>query len=154
MPNMFTKDGVLHFNYKAEDLAPAESAARAQLESQLQTLEAQSGRLFDLLEQGLYTPDVYRQRRADLDARIAETRAGLASIAAPGPSDPVAPILPQVRTVLGAYSAAATPAEKSALLHTVLDHIDYAKTQRCYRNNAPTDHLTLTLYPKVPDTSI
>ena len=30
--NMFNKDGVLHFNYKAEDLAPREKAARGQLE--------------------------------------------------------------------------------------------------------------------------
>ena len=30
MPSMFNKDGVLHFNYKAEDLAPAEAAARVQ----------------------------------------------------------------------------------------------------------------------------
>ncbi len=40
MPNMFTKDGVLHFNYKAEDLAPAEKAARAQLEKDLAALIA------------------------------------------------------------------------------------------------------------------
>lgn len=40
MPNMFNKDGVLHFNYKAEDLAPAEAAARVQLEKDLAVLIA------------------------------------------------------------------------------------------------------------------
>ena len=35
MPSMFNKNGVLHFNYKAEDLAPAEAAARATLEKDL-----------------------------------------------------------------------------------------------------------------------
>ncbi len=40
MPNMFNKDGVLHFNYKAEDLAPAEAAARQQLEKDLSALIA------------------------------------------------------------------------------------------------------------------
>ena len=35
MPNMFNKNGVLHFDYKAEDLAPAEAAARVQLEKEL-----------------------------------------------------------------------------------------------------------------------
>ena len=34
MENMF-KDGVLHFDYKAEELAPAEAAARARLEKDL-----------------------------------------------------------------------------------------------------------------------
>lgn len=40
MPSMFNKDGVLHFNYKAEDLAPAEQAARVQLEKDLADLIA------------------------------------------------------------------------------------------------------------------
>lgn len=35
MAPMFTKEGILHFNYKAEELAPAEAAARAQLERDL-----------------------------------------------------------------------------------------------------------------------
>lgn len=35
---MFNENGVLHFNYKAEDLAPAEKAARAQLEKDLEAL--------------------------------------------------------------------------------------------------------------------
>lgn len=40
MPNMFNKDGVLHFNYKSADLAPAEAAARQQLEKDLAALIA------------------------------------------------------------------------------------------------------------------
>ena len=40
MPNMFNKDGVLHFNYKAQDLAPAEQAARQELEKDLAALIA------------------------------------------------------------------------------------------------------------------
>ncbi len=35
MAPMFNKNGVLHFNYKAEDLAPAEAAARQELEKDL-----------------------------------------------------------------------------------------------------------------------
>ena len=36
--NMFNENGVLHFDYKAEDLAPREKAARAQLEKDLQAI--------------------------------------------------------------------------------------------------------------------
>ena len=39
MENMF-RNGVLHFDYKKEDLAPAEAAARAQLEKDLAALIA------------------------------------------------------------------------------------------------------------------
>lgn len=134
------------------DVSAASAAARAQLEDQLSTLQQQAARLFDLLEQGVYDVATFRDRRADLDARIAATREALAALDAPPKPDPVAVILPQVRTVLGAYDLTATPAEKNALLRTVLDHITYTKTQRCQRNNAPTDHLSLILYPRVPDT--
>lgn len=129
--------------------AVAVSAARAQLEDQLATLEAQSGRLFDLLEQGVYDIATYRQRREDLDQRISAARQALGALEAPPAPDPVALILPRVRSVVGAYALAATPADKNALLRSVLDHIIYSKNQRCYRNSAPTDHLTLTLYPRV-----
>lgn len=127
----------------------ATEAARAQLTDQLATLEGQSGRLYDLLEQGVYDIATYRQRRADLDARMADVRHALAALDAAPTPDPIAEILPQVCTVLDVYTLAATPAEKNALLRTVIDHITYTKTQRCYRNNAPTDHLSITIYPRI-----
>ena len=130
----------------------ARAAARAKVMEQLRTLEGQSGRLYDLLEQGVYTVAVYRQRREDLDARLAEARAALAALdAAPRPDRRVL-LLPQLRTVLDGYRAADTPAEKNALLRSVVDHVTYHKTQRLYRNNNLTDHLSLTLHLRLPDT--
>lgn len=40
MADMFNKDGVLHFNYRAQDLAPAEAEARGKLEKDLAALIA------------------------------------------------------------------------------------------------------------------
>lgn len=128
----------------------ADAAARAQLTDQLATLEAQAGRLFDLLEQGVYDIHTFRTRRADLDARIAATREALEQLDAPPAVDPIAAILPQVKTVLGTYDISASPAEKNNLLRSVIDHVDYIKTQRGYRNTAPGDYLKITLYPRVP----
>lgn len=49
MADMFNKDGVLHFNYRAQDLAPAEAAARVKLEKDLASLIAipQEDRTFE-----------------------------------------------------------------------------------------------------------
>lgn len=49
MADMFNKDGVLHFNYQAQDLAPAEAAARVKLEKDLAALIAipQAERTFE-----------------------------------------------------------------------------------------------------------
>jgi len=128
----------------------ASDAARAQLTDQLAALNEQRKKNFDLLELGVYDVPTFRERRADLAARIAEIHAALAALDAPPKPDPVVTILPQVRTVLGSYDLAATPAEKNTLLRSVIDHIAYTKTQRCYRNSAPTDHLSLVLFPRVP----
>ena len=131
--------------------AAARAAARAALAERLRGLEAQSGRLYDLLEQGVYSVAVYTQRRADLDARLAEARAALEALDARPRPDPRRLLVPQLRTVLDGYRAAPTAADKNALLRTVLDRVTYDKTQRNYRNTDPSAHLHLTLHPKTPE---
>lgn len=133
--------------------ASASAAARAQLTDQLATLEAQACKLFDLLEQGVYDVQTFRARRADLDARIAATNDALGKLDAPAPApvDPIAAILPQVRTVLGAYDLSSAPADRNALLRAVIDHVQYKKTQRGYRNSAPGDNLEIQLFPRIPN---
>ena len=149
--------------YEVHDETPAPSlsadvcatnAARAQLTEQLAMLQAQRNQNFDMLERGVYDVPTFRERRANLEARIADVQSALVALDAPPKPDPIAAILPQVRSVLGAYGLAKTPAEKNALLRSVIDHIDYTKPQRCYRNSAPTDHLNVTLYPRIPEIDI
>ena len=147
-------------DYEAQqaEAAPApdpDAAARAvaieQHRQKLAVLEGQSNRLYDLLEQGVYTVDVYRQRRADLDAKIAASQAAIDQLqAAARPKRSIGPLIPQIRTVLDAYRSAETPADKNALLRTVVGRIVYHKTQRNYRNNDLGDNLTLSIYPKYP----
>lgn len=129
--------------------ANASAAALEQLEAQRATLQGQLDRLFDLLEQGVYDVGTFRQRRSDIEARMRALDASLASLEAPPAPDPIEALIPQIRTVLAAYDASASPAERLALFRSVLDHVSYTKTQRCYRNNKPTDHLFLVLYPRV-----
>ena len=132
--------------------ADARAVAIAQRRAELATLDKQSDNLYDLLEQGIYTVDVYKQRRAELDAKLSDARAALDALeAAAKPAPTIAQIVPQVRTVLAAYDNAPDPAARNALLRTVVSRIDYRKTQRLYRNNDLGDYITLTVYPKYPE---
>ena len=133
----------------------ARASAIAQHTEQLATLEKQSARLYDLLEQGVYSIDVYRHRRAELDAKLEDVRATISALSTPsdGPRD-LGPLIPQIRTVLDAYRSAPTPADKNALLRTVIARIEYRKTQRLYRNNALGDHLSLVIFPKYPSSTM
>ena len=130
--------------------AAARAAAIAQATEQLETLQGQSDRLYDLLEQGVYSIAVYRQRRDDLDGRMDKLRADIAALEAGPRLDPIIELLPRIKTVLEAYNLSADPAERNALLRSVIDHITYTKTQRCYRNNNPADYLTLDVFPRLP----
>jgi len=130
--------------------AAARAAALKQLTDQRAQLSGQLTRLYDLLEQGIYSADLYRQRHADLSARLADLDATLAQLSAAPRPDPRASLVPRLRTVLDAYQAAPDPATKNALLRTVLDRVVYHKTQRCYRNDPPGAHLTLEIYPRQP----
>lgn len=130
--------------------APARAAALERRRRELATLQKQSGRLYDLLEQGVYSIDVYRQRRAELDAKLDAARAAVAALRNTSRPHDLRPIIPQVRTVLDAYRSAPDAAAKNALLRTVIDHIDYKKPRRLYRNNNLGDYINLTIYPKYP----
>lgn len=131
--------------------AAAAKAALSQLADRRATLEGQLRRLYDLLEQGVYSPDLYRERRADLDARIAAVDADVAALTAGPRPDPRAQVVPRLKTVLSAYRVATDPAEKNALLRSVIDHVTYRKARRCYRNEDPAAHLTLDISPRISD---
>lgn len=131
--------------------AGARAAALARQRAELAALETQSGNLYDLLERGLYTDEIYIRRRAELDAKLTAARAALADLEfANRPAPSMAQIAPQVRSVLDSYAAAPDAAAKNALLRTVVQRIVYRKTQRLYRNNSLGDNINLIIYPKYP----
>ena len=125
--------------------------AIAKNEEQREKLMGQMSRLYDLLEQGIYTPDLYRERRDDLTKRIAQVDSAIAALrTSTKQTDSRAVFIPRVKTVLEAYRVTDNPADQNQLLRSVIDRIIYRKTQRCYRNNKPGDFLSLEIFPRIP----
>ena len=122
------------------------------VESEDARLRAQRLKAYDLVEQGVYTPDVFTARMEtigkDLQS-LAKQREQLIEeqeriiTAASARSN----LIPNVQHVLDAYDFAETPQEKNDLLRTVLSKVSYHKTRR-ERWSGGSD-LTLTLYPIV-----
>ena len=119
----------------------------------LDGLKQQKSRLFDLLEQGIYTNDVFMERSRVLAGRIAEAEKQVEAlrehlIAMRKAELTRKSIAPRIQNVLDVYDTLETPAEKNALLKTVLDHVVYSKTVggRYQENN-----LQLFVYPKITD---
>ena len=119
--------------------------------AQITQLRNQLSKLQDLLETGVYSADTYVERSKVINDRIAAASATLAELRQSQPVDERAAIIrlkPKIRHLLDTWDDS-TPAEKNALLRTIVREIKYKKTRRCFRNENPAEYLTLTIYPIV-----
>lgn len=129
---------------------PAQSPT-ATIRKQLDTLNAQMERLHDLLEQGVYSPATFVQRRDALNERIATATAELDRIEhAPTKAEIIRAQLPQIKHVLEAYPLTDDLQEKNELLRSVISRVNYHKTKRCTRADNPAEYMTLEILPAMP----
>lgn len=126
---------------------PGSNAADA-IVKQLDALNTQMTRIHDFLEQGIYSPAVFVQRRDELAAKITAAEQELDRIRnVPTPEETIRQQLPQIRHVLEVYPLTDDLEQKNMLLKSVIDHVDYHKTKRCTRADNPADYMTLNIHP-------
>lgn len=139
-----------------EDAAQLQSAKRQIAASRqgLDALRRQNARLYDFLEQGVYTRELFQERTQTLAGRILEAEVQLAKLeehlSALQRAKAVLPAGPlPLGQILDTYALLETPAEKNALLKIILDHAVYIKAQG---GQGRTSDLTLYLYPRLAGT--
>ena len=115
-------------------------------------LRGQRMKAYDLVEQGIYTPDEFTARMSALGAQISAVEAQITALSKDKEALEAAEaarsaLLPNVKHVLDTYEMAETPEEKNKLLRTVLEKVVYRKTQR--ERWAGGSDLSLTLFPVV-----
>lgn len=123
----------------------------ARLASALSTLQTQRDSLFDLLEQGVYTTEVFGERIQVLAAKTAETESALAEASRQlqveqSLADSQLLVIPRIERVLEQYHQLELPQEKNDLLKKVLQKILYTKTTG--GRWVPSD-MRLAVFPKV-----
>jgi len=113
----------------------------------------QAAALCDLLETGIYTPTLYRERLQTLQAAMVETKASLQTVRQmlqqPEDASARSPRAGSC-TFMEAYAAATTPAQKNALLKTVLQKVVYRKSKQERWKADGADAFCLTLHPLLP----
>lgn len=141
-------------DYDLQSIKTAEKAL-SRARKGLDGLNQQKSRLFDLLEQGVYTNDVFVERSRVLAGRIADAEKQVAvlreHLAALNKAELTRKsIAPRIQNVLDLYDTLETPAEKNALLKMAIDHVIYSKTVGGrYRQN----DLRLFVYPRIAEHS-
>ncbi len=126
---------------------PLLDAARTELKN----LEAQKKRAYELVEQGIYTTEVFLERSADLAARISAAQQRISALEADSSKADASRhahlvLVPKVRHVLDAYPLAQNAQEKNDLLKSVLQRVEYLKTERSTKKHHAD--FSLTLYPR------
>lgn len=107
-----------------KDPAPLKKAAAA-LKKEIALAERQKDNLHNLLEQGVYTPEIFSERRTALESKLENLRrnalaqkAALEQLLMDTPNEPV--------TMLQFYWEA-SPARRNALLKNVVERVTYEK---------------------------
>lgn len=131
-------------------------AALDDVNSQLEKVAQQTAKAYDLVEQGIYSTDVFLARSQDLSSRrsvLEERQLTLTKELSKYEKFDAerASLIPQLRHVLDVYRQTEDPVEKSDLLKSVLDHVTYSKTVRIRWTNQPGSALQLTLHPRLPN---
>jgi site-specific DNA recombinase len=132
---------------KPDHTLPIEDAAALQLQQEIQTLAQQKSRLHDLLEQGVYSPEVFAERHQLLSQKITETERQIKALSKPKRRyQPMENLVPKLKHVLDTYNAAGSAIEKNRLLRSVVSRIEYSKSTRGIPG-VPSDLFELDVYP-------
>lgn len=108
---------------------------------ELEELENQQDKLCDLLEQGIYTVQMFTTRNQKLTERIKNLQETIKSLASElEKGDQGVNLIPTTETLLASYDSL-TGGEKNQVWLQILDHIEY------YRKKG-TDDIEIILYPR------
>lgn len=141
---------IAHQEKSGEEHAELERAL-ASAEMSLTKLNTQKGNLFDLLEQGVYTQEIFLERSRLLAARISEAEKAAQNLrkhlaALNNVKQARRQLIPRIKSVLEIYDSLTNPADRNALLKSVLDHAVYSKT---IGGQWKQSNMQLFVYPKL-----
>ena len=129
----------------AVDVEPMKKALE-QIKKSLSKAQAQKDHLYELLEQQVYSVEVFRQRSITIDTRIDELKSKetqQADAIVRASREREIRLVKRIRNVLEAYGTAESAREKNQLLKSIVDQAIYEKA----KGSEPKD-LTLTLQLK------
>lgn len=122
-------------------------------DQELSATRKQLQNIYTLLEQGVYTVELFRERYAAIQETISALEDRISSSQAEYNrileyTEAKKSLVPKVETVVEKYNSIPTASEKNVMLKEVLEKIVYEKTARGKKHG---DEFTIKLYPKIPE---
>lgn len=120
---------------------------------ELITLNEQLDNAYNLVERGIYTPEVFLKRSESINNMIKDTTDKKNDIEKRIDRENKKLnkrniLIPKIENALDVYDSVDIP-ERNALLTGIIERIDYIKTEHSKRNG-PYDNFQMTIHPRIP----
>lgn len=120
------------------------------IKRELKNTENQQNKLYDFLERGIYSEEIFLERSVLLSNKIKSlkeelSRVNIEIISSKENTIAKKQLIPTLETTLENYYKSDNAKEKNILLKTVLDKVVYTKEK-----NQKNDNFSIELYPKLP----
>ena len=140
---------------KTDNSMKAKKAVLKDLNIELKRIEIQITNTFNLVEQGIYTSEIFMQRNKVLSDKKDDVLAAISNIQADIQRESDVEIIklnfiPKAENILKGYSELMTAKEKNDLLRTVIHRIEYLKECPNRRGQLYNDNFEVTIFPKYP----
>lgn len=127
----------------------------AEQNEELDRLNIQLSRTYDLLEQGVYDTDVFLERSRSLSERIGMVKGKIPEIERQietelAKENSLENVIPNIEHLLDVYSTLPTAEAKNNMLKDVLEKVVYLKKERAWKNADALDNFEITIFPKIP----
>lgn len=125
------------------------------LEKEIESLKHQITRTYDLLEQGIYSNEIFLERNKTLNAAISEKNSALEHLQQTyqeqiQQTKIFSEFIPEVENLIACYDTLPNAQEKNDMLKKVINHVEYQKDNQAKKNQLESTEFTITVFPKIP----
>lgn len=136
--------------------ADAISASISTLEKEIDGLKKQLTKAYDMLEQGVYTTEVFVSRNKTLSQKINLLNTQMDAlkeklIHEQEQEAAKTELIPKAVSIIDSYYDAHSAAERNLMLKLLVDKATLLKTERNTRGHSDNRNFTLNVYPKLPE---
>lgn len=130
------------------------AAAAREFQKELQTLKQQQEKTYDLLEQGIYSTEVFLERSHSIAERMQYAEEQIAFCEKEMEYEKrrrenIIGIIPRAEYLLEVYGTLQDAEEKNRLLKSVVQRVEYEKDHSTRWHGSPDD-FKITLFPQIP----
>ncbi len=140
-------------NSVKEDIAKSKLL---EVNSELKKLDIQMNSLYDFLEQGIYTSDIFLERSRIIAGKKSEYLKQKEylknSVLEEQPNKSLNGFIPRTEKILSIYNELTDAEAKNRILKEIIERVVYTKHKKGTRYNA--DNFEIVIYPKIPNTKI